>query len=199
MLDEKFVLVGLAIGSVGTISYLISTLKGETKPNKVSWLFWAIAPLIAFYAEIKQGVGLQSLLTFSVGFGPLLIFFASFVNKKAEWKISTLDIICGTLAMIGIILWLITKIGNLAILFSVLADGLAAIPTLVKSFKYPETENGAAFSFAGINAMFTLATIKSWTFARSAFPIYIFLIDIVLFSLIQFKLGTKLKKYFLDH
>lgn len=196
MLDEKFIFVGLAIGSIGTISYLISTIKGKTKPNRVSWFFWALAPLIAFYAEIKQGVGLQSLLTFSVGFGPLLIFFASFVNKKAEWKVTRFDIACGILATLGIILWLVTRVGNVAIFFSVLADGIAAVPTLVKSYKYPQTENGAAFSFAGLNAAFTLATIKNWGFAHSAFPIYIFLIDIVLFSVIQFKLGPKINKIF---
>jgi len=44
--------------------------------------------LIAFKAQIKEGVGIhQALLTFMVGFIPLIIFIASFINKKAYWKI----------------------------------------------------------------------------------------------------------------
>ncbi len=75
MINENFVILGVVIGFIGSLSYLLSTIKGKTKPNRVTWFLWAIAPLIAFAAEIKEGVGIQSLMTFSVGFGPLLIFW----------------------------------------------------------------------------------------------------------------------------
>lgn len=196
MLNENFVFVGIAIGSIGTISYLISTIKGKTKPNKVSWFFWAAAPLIAFAAQIKQGVGVQSFLAFSVGFGPLLIFLASFLNKKSEWKLTKLDVVCGLLAFVGLILWQITQVGNVAIFFSIMADGLAAIPTIVKSYKFPQTENANAFLFGAINATFTLLTISNWQFAEAAFPLYIFIICVILFVLIKFKLGLKPQSQF---
>jgi hypothetical protein len=57
MLDEKFVILGIIVGFIGSLSYLIDTIKGKTKPNRVTWFLWALAPLIAFTAEIKQGVG----------------------------------------------------------------------------------------------------------------------------------------------
>ncbi|MEK9178462.1 MAG: hypothetical protein AAB801_01630, partial [Patescibacteria group bacterium] len=65
MLNENFVYVGLFIASLGNIVYLIQTLRGKVQPNRVTWFLWALAPLIAFAAQIKQGVGVQSLLTFS--------------------------------------------------------------------------------------------------------------------------------------
>ena len=173
MLNEKWVIVGAVIGIIGTISYLKDTLTGKVQPNKVSWFLWAIAPLVAFGAEITQGVGLQSLMTFMVGFGPLLIFIASFINKKSYWKIEKLDLLCGSLSIVGLILWGITKIGNLAILFSVLADGLASVPTVEKSWKAPETESSRVFLYASINAFIVMLTIKNWNFQHYAFPIYI--------------------------
>lgn len=94
MLNENFVILGAVILAIGSLSYLIDTLKGKVKPNRVTFFLWALAPLIAFAAEIKQGVGIQSLMTFMVGFSPLLIFLASFVNKKAEWKLGSFDFIC---------------------------------------------------------------------------------------------------------
>jgi len=82
MLHPNFVFLGIFINFLGALIYIRDTLKGKIQPNKISWGIWAVAPLIAFAAEVKQGVGVQSLATFMVGFTPLLIFIASFFNKK---------------------------------------------------------------------------------------------------------------------
>src|SRR5690349_4744087 len=121
MLHQNFIIFGTLIGAAGSFAYLLDTVKGKVKPNRVSFLLWSIAPFIAFAAQIKQGVGLEALMTFSTGFLPLTTFIASFVNKNAEWKITKFDIVCGVLSIIGLILWLITKVGNVAITFSILA------------------------------------------------------------------------------
>lgn len=192
MIDEKFIFLAVAFNLIGSVSYLTDTLKGKAKPNKVSWSLWAIAPMIAFAAQVKQGVGLASLMTFAVGFGPVIIFLASLINKKAAWKITNFDLICGALSLLGLILWAFTRVGNLAILFSILSDGLAGVPTIVKSYKAPETENYHAYFFAWISSIITLLTIKSWDFAHYSFAIYIFLFNLITFPLIKFKLGKKL-------
>ena len=191
MLDPKFVIVGTLIGTAGALAYLVDTVKGKVKPNRVSFLLWSIAPLIAFAAQIKQGVGLESLMTFSTGFLPLLTFAASFVNKKAEWKITRFDLVCGFLSVIGLALWLITKVGNIAIFFSIVADGLAAIPTVVKAFKYPETELAWPWIATVFGVVLTLLTLSTWTFANSGFIIYILIIDAIIFFLVQFRIGEK--------
>lgn len=129
-----------------------------------------------------------------VGFSPLLIFLASFVNKKAEWKLGSFDFICGTLSLIGLALWYITRVGNVAIMFSIIADGLAALPTIVKSYNYPETENGWVYLAAAISASLTLLTIKIWNFAHWGFPAYILIVTLIIFSLVQFKLGKRLAR-----
>ena len=79
MINQNFAIVAAVLSSIGGIGYLVYTLQGKVKPNKVTFFLWAFAALIAFFAEIKQGVGVESLLTFSVGFLPLLIFIASFL------------------------------------------------------------------------------------------------------------------------
>ncbi|MFH1536115.1 MAG: hypothetical protein ABIC96_03555, partial [Patescibacteria group bacterium] len=134
MLNENFVILGAVIAGLGSIKYLIETIQGRVKPNRVTFFLWALAPLIAFSAEIKQGVGIQSLMTFWVGFSPLVIFIASFLNKKSEWKLGTFDYLCGSLSLIGLLLWLMTGVGNVAIIFAIVADGLAALPTIRKTY-----------------------------------------------------------------
>lgn len=193
MLNENFVILGAFINLLGGISYIKDTIQGKIQPNRVSWGLWALAVAIAFSAEVSQGVGIQSLATFMVGFTPLLIFLASFVNKKAYWKLTKFDLLCGALSIIGLILWFVTKIGNIAILFSIFADLMAGVPTLVKSYKFPETENWIEFMSSFISVSIAMLTIKSWTFAYYAFPLYIFLYDLTAVILIKFKVGKRIK------
>ncbi|KKP69393.1 hypothetical protein A2X44_04550 [candidate division CPR3 bacterium GWF2_35_18] len=192
MISPNFIFLGVFLQLIGGFSYIRDTLKGKIKPNKVSWLLWSIVPFIAFVAEIQQGVGILSLATFILGFVPLLVFIASFFNKKAEWKIQKLDIICGILSFMGLILWLITDIGNFAILFSIMADLLAGIPTVVKSYTNPESENDVVYLFGFINAGIALLTISLWNFEHFAYPIYLLIVNIILVTLIRFKIGKKL-------
>lgn len=194
MLNSNFVIVGVIIGGLGNLSYLIKTLKGEVKPNKVTYILWALAPLIAFSAQVKQGVGIYSLITFGSGFFPLVIFLASFLNRKAYWKIGYFDLFCGGLSVLGLILWLITRTGNVAIFFGILADGLATLPTILKSYKYPETESSIPYFTAVINSILTLLTIKFFNFENSAFPIYFVIANLIIFILIWFKIGKKIQK-----
>lgn len=193
MINENFIFLGAILSFLGSLTYVIDTIKGKVKVNRVTWFLWALAPLIAFIAEIKQGIGLQALMTFMVGFNPLCVFFASFVNKKSEWKLGRLDFICGFISLIGIFLWYITKTGNTAILFSILADFLAGIPIIVKSFRLPETESYFIFLLGAINALITILTIKKWSFEYYAFPLYVFFMCILIVILVKFKAGKKIK------
>ncbi len=191
MLHPNFVILGTLIGSAGSFAYVWGTIKGKIKPNRVSFLLWSIAPMIAFAAQIQQGVGLESLMTFSTGFLPFLTFLASFTNKNAEWKLTKFDLACGALSVAGLVLWLITRVGNIAIIFSIVADGLAALPTLVKAYKSPETEIAWPWLAPCIGVVLTLLTLKEWTFANSGFIIYIFILDLMIYGCVQFKLGKR--------
>lgn len=193
-LHPNFVILGALISFIGILSYLISTIRGKTKPNRVTWFLWALAPLVAFSAEIKEGVGIQALMTFMVGFNPLLIFLASFINKKSVWKLRRLDFIYGAISLFGLFLWYITKNGNFAIFFAIVADGMAAIPTLVKSYRFPETENYHVFLAAAISAAITLSTIEIWNFAHFGFPLYILILCVTFVIFIKFRVGKIIVK-----
>ncbi len=193
MLDEKFVILGALLSFYGGLSYLVDTIKGKNKPNRVTWFLWALAPLIAFSAELEKGVGLTALMTFMAGFNPLMILLASFVNKQSYWQLNKMDYVYGSISVFAIIIWKITGEGNLAILFAILADAFASIPTVIKSYHQPETESSSIYLFAMMNSGIALLTIKDWNFAHYGFPAYIFLLCALVYSLVKFKLGLSLK------
>lgn len=191
MLNSNFIIVGTLIGAAGTVAYLIQTVKGRVKPNRVSFLLWSVIPFIAFSAQISQGVGLEALMTFSTGFLPLTVFIASFANKQAEWKLTRFDLMCGVLSVVGLVLWMITKVGNVAIFFSIVADALAAIPTLVKAYKYPDTEIAWPWIATVVGIILTLLTISNFTFANSGFIIYILVLNTLIYVFVQFRVGVR--------
>lgn len=169
----------------------METIKGKVKPNRVTFFIWPIAPLIAFAAQIQQGVGLQSFFTLSVGILPLLILFASFFNKKSEWKLTFFDCMCGVLSLLGLFLWLITRVGNIAIFFSILADGLASLPTILKAYKYPKTEVAWPWLTSTVSGVLTLLTISHWTFENYGFPLYYTIAMFSIYFFAQTKVGEK--------
>jgi hypothetical protein len=192
VLDVHFVILGAVIGTAGMAAYVRDTLRGVTQPNRVTWLMWAVAPLIAFAAELQAGVGLRSLMTFVIGIGPLAIFIASFWNRRSAWEIGTFDWLCGALSAAGLAAWLVTRHGTVAVVASIAADALAAAPTLRKSWSAPQSETASAYVTAALNALITVLTIDRFTTANAAFPLYILLIASVETVLVVGRPGTRL-------
>jgi hypothetical protein len=191
MIDSKVLWLVPILSLIGSGNYSYAVLRGRAKPNRVTWVLWALAPLIAFAAEIHAGVGLQSLLTFMSGFGPLLVVVASFFSHKAVWKLTKFDYVCGGLSILGLALWLITRHGDIAIIFAIMADGLAGLPTIAKSFTNPDSESPLVFMLGAVCGALTLLTVKDWTIANAAFATYIMLVCIVLVLLVRFRLGLR--------
>jgi hypothetical protein len=177
---QYLVIVGAVLSMVACFSYIRSMFKGEAKPNRVSWLMWAIAPMIATAAGLSNGVRWAVLPVFMSGFSPLLIFLFSFVSKKAYWKLELFDYICGGCSVIALILWAITKNANLAIVFAIISDGSAAIPTIIKSWTNPETEIIFPFLAGIFSAIAAFFAIQTWVFSAYAFPFYLIVINAVL-------------------
>lgn len=191
MLPDYFVYFGVAFNAVGATSYLVAMARGQATPNRVSWSLWALAPMIAFAAEVDEGVGPQSWLTFMAGAGPAAIFLTSFF-VGGTWRIGRLDVVCGALALAGIGLWVVTQNGVLAIALAIAADGLAAVPTFVKAYRYPRTESPWVYWLGATGAAITMLTIDHWNVAHYGFPVYLFGMGMLVGVLVTFRVGQRL-------
>jgi hypothetical protein len=193
VLNVNFVYLGVFIGALGQAAYVVDTIRGRTQPNRVTWLLWGIAPLLAFAVEANEGVGLRSLMVFMVGFGPLVVFAASFVNRRAVWKLGPLDYSCGVLSIAGTVGWLVTRQGLVALAAAVAADALAGVPTLVKSWRRPQSESNNVYIGTFISAAMTLLTVKHASAVVVTFPLYIAVICLVQVALVGGRLGPRLR------
>ncbi|MCC7160346.1 hypothetical protein IT399_01285 [Candidatus Nomurabacteria bacterium] len=180
MLPEKIIYVTILTSFVGIFFYLKDIFYGQTKPNLVSWFLWMLAPFIGVFFQIKAGANLSALPVFMAGFGPLLVIVFSLLKKNAYWKIDTFDIYCGIFAFLALIFYVFTHNLGISIFFAILSDGLAAVPTLVKSWKFPETENSTIYLMGIFNNILGLLIIKNWIFSVYSFGIYLILINLAI-------------------
>ncbi|GLH71469.1 hypothetical protein GETHPA_30030 [Geothrix rubra] len=177
MLPEPCAIVGALIGSLGGCYYLAETLVGRAQPNRITWLLWGLFPMVIFVAQRAQGVAEVSWASFVAGLTPLLVVAASFFNRKAYWKSEPRDYGLMAAAVLGLLLWALTDEPNLALLFSLLADGLASVPTLLKAYRHPRSESWVAYAVSAAGFGISLLSVQAHTFEATAFVAYLFLLN----------------------
>jgi hypothetical protein len=180
MLPENIIWITVLITFVGYVFYLKDIFFGKTKPNLVSWILWLLGPFLGVFFQIKAGAGLSVIPVFLAGFGPLLVVVFSIFRKNAYWKLSTFDIICGIFSALALVLYVLTHNLAVSIIFAILSDALAFIPTFIKGWKFPETETATVYSAGAFNNLLGLLIIKNWSFTIYSFGLYLVIANIVM-------------------
>lgn len=193
MLPHGFVLVAIMLRLISGGGYLWGVLRGKVTPNPLTWFFWGLTPMIAFVAQLQESVGIQAWMTFALGVGPLVIFVASVIKNPAAVRLDRGNVVCGVLAIAGIVLWRCTANPLLAIAFSILADIFGGLPTVLKSYRQPSSEYALPYLLSMVSMVMTVMTLQTWTFASYAFPVYIFMINLVIFTLVQSRWGVRVR------
>lgn len=175
------VLLSVLTSIAGSVAYIRDTIAGRTKPNRVSWSMWALAPLVATAAAMSAGADIWATSRiFLAGFLPLLIFSASFFNPNSYWKLTAFDITCGALSLAALAVWGFADSPRIAILLLAVADGFAALPTILKSWNFPATETGFTYLMGITSVLLVLPSIPVWNIENSAFQIYLLVVNSIL-------------------
>jgi len=177
---EFVVFIAAVVSLSAAVVYIRSMFRGQTKPNRVTWFMWAVAPFVATAAAVSNGVGWAVLPVFMSGLCPFLIFTASFFTKQAYWKHTTFDLACGALSAAALVLWYITSNPDVAIVFAICSDALAGVPTLIKAWRNPITESAWPYVTGMFAPLTSFAVLTTWGFSEVAFPAYLVVINVLL-------------------
>ena len=175
------VIASAFISATGSYAYIRNTLRGTTKPNRVSHFLWAFAPILATGAAISAGADIWATARiFLSGLMPLLILLASLSNPNSYWKLGAFDYLCGLCSLIAIGFWLVAGSPIAAILLFATSDAFAAIPTIVKAFKAPETETRITFLLSTLSVALAMPSIPVWNIQNSAFQLYLLGVNLII-------------------
>ena len=169
---QSLVIVSALLLLWGGYAYLRDTLAGRTKPNRVTWFLWALAPLVSFGAAFSADAdNWASVRVLVGGVVPAVIFLGSFVNKNSYWRLTRFDWLCGGLSLTALLFWQFANSPLIAVLLATAANAFASIPTFIKAWNFPETESRLIFITSFLSAILIIPAIPVWTIANSAFQI----------------------------
>lgn len=184
MISQNFIYLSLLFVVIGNGGYIINTWKGKTQPNRVSWFLWPLAALVTLLSQNKLGGGIVLLYTAMQVVLPFCVFLASFKNKKAYWKLTKYDYICGLVSFTGIVTLIFTKQPMAALILGITSDFFASIPTFKKCYTHPKTEYWKTYFLGVLSSLIAVLTVKNWVFAEYSFALYYMLGNMVVVGLI---------------
>ncbi len=174
------------------IPYIIDVLNGVARPNLASFVLWALLLAISVLAQISAGTSWSVLFIIGdfVGTSSIVILclygYGYRKYGKTEW-------ICTGLALLAIISWQITSQPLLAIIFAIIADVMAALPTVIKTYNDPSSETPTMWFLVAFAAILSIISTTVFNPVNLFFPIYLLIINGTIGSLSFFGKRMKLR------
>ncbi len=177
-----FGILGILAGLAGFSLYFRSILKGFTKPHPVTWFIFVLIDGTVFLAQLFNGGGVGALVTgLSTALNAVVFIFAL---TRGEKQITKIDWVCLTLALGGIILWWLTSVALAGVLLASLADAIAKVPTIRKSYLRPNEESVTIWSFDLLKFGFSIPALTFVTLTTALFPVEILVTNSVVVGVV---------------
>jgi hypothetical protein len=154
---------------IGYVPYLISLIKGKTKPHIYSWFIWTLDAFIIFFLQITHGAGSGALVTLAVGIMCLLVFTLT-LRQKNKSPITKTDSIFLVIAFVALIIWLLAKQPLISAILIMLVDLFGFIPTIRKSYKNPYSENLTFYAITTFRFVLTILAIQHYSPITTLYP-----------------------------
>jgi len=163
-------IVSAALPLLGMPPYLKAILHGTTRPNAVSYGLWSLQGIIDVAASISGGAGWPVVFTLILTLNTVIIFTLSLIGYGYH-KYGRLDLVCGILAVLAIIMWHITGNPLVALGLSIFAGFLSATPTFMKTWRDPKSEYYPSWLLVAAAGLCSAASANVFDFANLAYPV----------------------------
>lgn len=185
MKNALIILSGI-ITITAAIPYIIEIVRGKAKPRIVSWFTWSLITAIASAASFADHQYPAAILSLCAAIETMIVVVLGL--KHGDRKFEMIDIICQLGALVGVVLWLVFDSPAIAVIATVAIDLVGCIPTLIHAWRRPYEETWLTFLLSAVGGGLTLLVAGSWKVTAIAYPIYIFLINLVIAAFILIRL-----------
>jgi hypothetical protein len=197
-MQSFFGIVAGIISLAAFVPYILSILRGETKPNRASWLIWTVVGGMLAVSYRESGAGDAIWVPVSYVVGPLATFIASLRYNDGEgW--SGLNKLCIIASAGSFVLWLVlfSFFGKnpgvpLTVMYiNIFIDGMGALPTLRKSFHEPESEDRLTWALFITGNTLNLLAVDYWSVETGSYPLYMFVVSGMIAFLVISRFGVR--------
>lgn len=107
--------------------------------------------------------------------GSFVILALSFKKGMGGWEATDKIVLLMTVS--SLIVWKTTANPLLGLLMSMVTDFVGFIPTVIKTWKWPETEEWKFYLSDVLSSTFSLLSLEDYSLGKSAFPAYILFVN----------------------
>ncbi|HPJ17419.1 MAG TPA: hypothetical protein PK639_04330 [Candidatus Woesebacteria bacterium] len=161
---------------IGYIPYIKDILDQKTKPQRISWLIWLVLGGIAFFSQLAEGANNSLWLPAIQTLAVLIVFILSIKNGMGGF--SGKDKISLSLALLGLIVWALTKEPLFALIITVFVDSLGSVLSVIKSYEEPESETLITWVLDGLAGLLAILAVGKIDVVLLIYPTYIFLANL---------------------
>lgn len=167
----------MLVSGLGTIPYIRAIIKGNVRPERVTWFVWSVILALAIWGYHSSG-GSDS-TWFLIG--DFVVTFTIFLLSlwRGQGGLNRLDISCLLIAFGGLVVSQLAQQPIIIVVGAVLADTVALIPTLKKALLQPDTESASTYSFTAVAATMGVLAVGQWNLLLLFYPVYLFLANFV--------------------
>ncbi len=168
---------------VSLIPYIAGILKGKVKPRPLSWLGWSLLLGVGIFSQVyENGFDISMSITIASSISCLIIFLLSLA--KNNFKNKKIDYTCFFLGIVCMIVYVVTRNPLITTIFSISADFLVGIPTILNVYKLPRSENMLSWGIGtfAIFLSFLVALTESDSLLK-IYPTYLFFFNALIFIL----------------
>ncbi len=188
-----FGILAVLINLFGYIPYIKDIAAHKVKPHRVTWGIWTILTTIVFANQVLNGGGWSAWFFGSTAILVTLTFVLSIRNGRGG--MSRLDKAIVAAAALLFVYWLMVHDTHTSTILALCIDAVAAVPTVVKAYKHPDTESYPQWVMAAIAGVFSLLAIAKADFILAVYPLYVILMNSLIVSAkFSAELPTKHKK-----
>lgn len=180
-----FGILGGACSVIAIVNYILSILRNETKPNRVSWIIWNVTNVILLASYFSVGARSTIFLPAVYCFNGFIVLILTIRYGVSSW--TRLDYISLLIAGFSLIIWFITKNPLTALLMNLVMDSAAYLPTIRKSYIDPSSESRIAWFFIFLGTLFNLFAINSFSFGIIIYPIVMFLMNGIVVATLYYR------------
>jgi len=137
-MKEIIGIIAVVLTFLSYIPYFRDIIKHKTHPHLYTWGLWGLLTVLIFALQISDNAGPGAYVTLFAGLMCLIVILLSLKYGKRDITLS--DTVVAILALLAIGLWLIADQPVLSIILVTIADMLAFIPTVRKSWDKPHSE-----------------------------------------------------------
>lgn len=170
-------IAAFVISLVANIPYIIETIKGEVKPERISWLLWTILGFVYFFSTIYDTGAM--LFTLGEVLAPIIIFILAI--KYGVGGKSKFDLVSLTVALVALGLLLTTNNVFLSLCLALFIDAIGIMLTIRKLHMDRASESKAFWGLCAVASVFAIVSLHEYTATALMFPVYVLVVSLYIF------------------